>query len=215
MPDSQSFATSLSHIEHIRQAAARAALSVTPSQEDQTLQQYLHDNKRIIVSVMRRYLGSNPGLDEDDYLQEALPALRKTVEKWDPRRGHKFTTFFYWYLQKQFTACTTEKNFDVLLFDAEGTLLTAAEDVGRHNAVDKVIGRRLRAYRFPLDDIILVVSSRAGFEIVQKALVARVGAVIAVGAASTLADALARAGRMSLYSFVRGDRFNAHPVESG
>jgi len=79
------------------------------------------------------------------------------------------------------------------LFTADGTLITAAEDVGRHNAVDKVIGPQ-----------------PAGFEIVQKALVARIAAVVAVGAASTLADELARAGRLALYSFVRGARHNAH-----
>ena len=96
------------------------------------------------------------------------------------------------------------------LFTPDGALVAVAEDVGRHNAVDKVIGRRLRADRYPLDGLALAVSSRAGFEIIQKALVARIGAVVAVGAASTLADALARRGRMALYSFVRGDRFNAH-----
>lgn len=96
------------------------------------------------------------------------------------------------------------------LFTATGALLTAAEDVGRHNAVDKVIGRRLRADRYPLDGLVLTVSSRAGFEIVQKALVARIAAVVAVGAASTLADRLARDGRLALYSFVRGASFNAH-----
>lgn len=98
------------------------------------------------------------------------------------------------------------------LFTPDGRLITAAEDVGRHNAVDKIIGRRLRADHYPLDGLVLAVSSRAGFEIVQKALVARLAAVVAVGAASTLADELARAGRLSLYSFVRGATFNHHAL---
>ncbi|MCA9538794.1 MAG: formate dehydrogenase accessory sulfurtransferase FdhD [Myxococcales bacterium] len=96
------------------------------------------------------------------------------------------------------------------LFTKNGDLLAAAEDIGRHNAVDKIIGARLRQDQFPLTDHLLVVSCRAGFEIVQKALVARIAAVIAVGAASSLADTLAREGRLALYSFVRDGRFNAH-----
>ena len=99
------------------------------------------------------------------------------------------------------------------LFDTDGRLVTAAEDVGRHNAVDKVIGRQLRADAYPLDGMVLVVSSRAGFEILQKAVMARIGAVVAVGAASSLAHELALAGNVALYSFVRGERFNAHRGE--
>jgi len=100
------------------------------------------------------------------------------------------------------------------LLTADGSLLTAAEDVGRHNAVDKVIGHRIRADAYPLENTILVVSSRAGFEILQKAVMARIGAVVAVGAASSLAHELALAANVALYSFVRGETFNAHRATS-
>ena len=98
------------------------------------------------------------------------------------------------------------------LFDRQGALLAAHEDVGRHNAVDKVLGARLRRGT-PLsehDDETLVVSSRAGFEIVQKAVAGRVPVVLTVGAATSLADALARAANVRLFSFVRDAGFNRH-----
>ena len=96
------------------------------------------------------------------------------------------------------------------LFDRSGNLVMVREDIGRHNAVDKIVGARLLAGNMPLRDHILMVSGRTSFEIVQKALLARIPLVAAVSAASSLAVELAESCSMGLVGFLRDDSMNVY-----
>lgn len=103
------------------------------------------------------------------------------------------------------------------LFDRSGTLQCSAEDVGRHNAVDKIVGRTLLEGKHPLDQSMLLVSGRTSFELVQKALLAGIPLIAAVSAPSSLAIDLAEQAGITLCGFLRPPHFNTytHPRRIG
>ncbi|MBW0019201.1 MAG: formate dehydrogenase accessory sulfurtransferase FdhD [Mycobacterium sp.] len=96
------------------------------------------------------------------------------------------------------------------LFDRGGTMLAVREDIGRHNAVDKVIGWAYEHHRIPLGGTVLLVSGRASFELTQKALLAGIPVLAAVSAPSSLAVSLAEESGITLVAFLRGDSMNVY-----
>jgi FdhD protein len=99
------------------------------------------------------------------------------------------------------------------LFDSQGEAIAVREDIGRHNAVDKIVGAMLDAGRLPATSGTLGLSGRVAYEIVQKAARAGIGAIVAIGAPSSLAIDACRAAGITLAGFVRDGRFNVYAGE--
>ena len=157
------------------------------------------------------YMTSSCGVCGKTSLEAVRVAVRHPIPKDRPKADPKTVAAIPDRLrQGQALFSETGGLHAAALFDEDGELKSLREDIGRHNAVDKVIGEAFLADRVPLSNLVLSVSGRASFEIMQKAAVAGLPFVVAVGAPSNLAVAIAEEFGMTLVGFARGDRFNVY-----
>jgi FdhD protein len=183
----------------------------TPEAAGNVVQVVLAEGVAVDLEALRRnlYASSSCGLCGKATIENALASAGPLH---DPAR---FAPEFFYALPEQLAAAQhafaeTGGVHGAALFTGAGRLVTVREDVGRHNAVDKVVGFALRADLMPLSGHALLVSGRISYEIVQKALAARIPVVAAVSAPSSLAVELAERAGMTLVAFLRGRTFNVY-----
>ena len=199
-----SMAADVLAIHHDRLAAVVDA-------DDNVLRVHLRPTIAVDLTALRRNLYSNAscGLCSKTTIAQAL----RTSPPLDD--DARFTAAFFHALPaalqtQQIAFADTGGLHAAALVSPTGTLLVTREDIGRHNAVDKVIGWALQRDRLPLLGHTLLVSGRISYEIAQKALAARIPAIAAVSAPSSLAVEFATAAHMLLIGFLRSDRLNAY-----
>ncbi|MBW3534935.1 MAG: formate dehydrogenase accessory sulfurtransferase FdhD [Gemmatimonadetes bacterium] len=192
---------------------ARITYCTSPPQEYNVVEVTLRDAASVDLERLRRnvYTTSSCGVCgkaslEAVELQGCRPVARGTLELTAAMVG----TLPDALRARQATFERTGGLHAAGLFDRAGEAVSVREDVGRHNAVDKVLGRAFLDDRLPLDRSVLVVSGRTSFEIVQKAVAAGVPALVAVGAPSSLAVDLARRFGVTLVGFARDGGFNVY-----
>ncbi len=188
---------------------------VKPCSGDNTVRVELEDSVAVDLARLTRhfYTTSSCGVCGKASL-EALYAQGARVNDSTMRTGREILIGLPDRLrQAQATFAATGGLHAAAAFDADGNLAIVREDVGRHNAVDKVVGALLLAGRLPAANLGLIVSGRASFELMQKAAVAGMPILAAVGAPSSLAVELAREFNVTLVGFLRDGSFNVYAGE--
>ena len=187
------------------------SLATDPDAADNVVRAVLDPGVRVDLEALRRnlYATSSCGICGKATIEQALVAAPPLD---DPAR---FPAAFFEALPERARAAQavfarTGGLHAAALFAPDGRLLALREDVGRHNAVDKVVGWAAREDRLPLAGHVLLVSGRVSYEIAQKALAARIPLVAAVSAPSSLAVELALEGGMALVCFLRGRNFSVY-----
>jgi FdhD protein len=182
-----------------------------PAEAGNVMRALLRPGARVDLARVRRnlYVGSSCGVCGKTSLERALAAA-PPLDDATRFAGAHLLELPDRLREAQRAFAETGGLHAAALFDGDGKLLVVREDVGRHNAVDKTIGWAAECGRFPLAGHGLLVSGRISFEIVQKALAARVPVVAAVSAPTSLAVDLATAGGVALVGFLRGRGFNVY-----
>jgi FdhD protein len=193
-----------------REEILDARLAEAPGNEVQLTVAPSVDLRRLVAS-RRFYMTSSCGVCGRDSLEAVLRALKGRRVDGSARITPEVLTGLPAKLREhQAVFQTTGGLHGCGLFDTQGAWIDLREDVGRHNAVDKLVGRAFLDGRLPWTDRILLLSGRASFELIQKAVMAGVSAVAAVGAPSSLAVELARGAGQTLFGFVGANRFNTY-----
>jgi FdhD protein len=187
------------------------SLAATPEAAGNVMQAVLRPGVSVDLEALRRnlYASSSCGICGKATLENALAVAPPLAD------DTRFPASFFVGLVDRL--CAAQRAFERTgglhaagLFSPDGALLVVREDVGRHNAVDKVVGFAARASLLPLAGHVLLVSGRISYEIVQKALAARVPVIAAVSAPTSLAVALADAAGIALVGFLRGSGLNVY-----
>jgi FdhD protein len=184
----------------------------TVEAEDNVIRVTLAAGVEVDLAALRRnlYASSSCGICGKATIENALAVAPPLTGDRSEFRAATIRTYAGELLREQDIFRTTGGLHGAALFDQRGTLLAVREDVGRHNATDKVIGWAAANGRLPLTGHALMVSGRISYEIVQKALAARIPLVAAVSAPTSLAIDLAEASGIALVGFLRGETMNVY-----